>query len=137
LVKIENIFRDDRANPKAALREARSLIFQKEVDFLIGGATKNTLKGHRRCFPSQFSSPAQGCAPARYVAEKRPDLKKWYIMEPDYAQGHDISRWFWNEIKRLNPDVEVIGEARSKSGTSEFDLCVTTIMAAKLLKLTD
>jgi branched-chain amino acid transport system substrate-binding protein len=154
---IEYIFRDDRANPEAALREARSLFMQKEVDFLIGGvvssctlailplslerkkifmidiagATDNTLKGHRYSFASQLSSPAQGRATARYVAEKRPDLKKWYIMGPDYAYGHDIYKWFWDELKRLNPSVEVVGEAWPKFGTSEFGPYVTTIMAAK------
>ena len=38
---IQYIFRDDRSNPEVALREARSLLLQEKVDFLIGGVVSS------------------------------------------------------------------------------------------------
>ena len=154
---IQYIFRDDRSNPEVALREARSLLLQEKVDFLIGGvvssctlammplsldqkkifmidiagATANVIRGHRYSFASELGSPAQGRATARYVAETRPDLTKWYIIGPDYEYGHDIYAWFWGELKKLNPKIEVVGEAWPKFGTTDFGPYVTTVMAAK------
>jgi len=154
---IQYIFRDDRSNPEIALREARSLYLEEKVNFLIGGvvssciqamlplsleqkkilmidiagATANVVNGHRYSFASQLGSPAQGRATARYVAENRPDLTKWYIIGPDYIYGHDIYAWFWGELKKLNPKIEVLGEAWPKFGTTDFGPYVTTLMAAK------
>jgi len=43
------------------LREARRLIFQKNVIFLIPGAKENTVKDRRHLLPSEFSNRAPSC----------------------------------------------------------------------------
>jgi branched-chain amino acid transport system substrate-binding protein len=39
----------------------------------------------------------------------KPEVKKVYLLDQDYSHGHEVSKYFQEDIKRKRPDVKIVG----------------------------
>jgi branched-chain amino acid transport system substrate-binding protein len=61
---------------------------------------------------------------------KKPFLKYW-IAGDDYEYGHALADGVWNNLKKLKPKVELIGQSWWKLGEPELTPYLTAITSAK------
>jgi branched-chain amino acid transport system substrate-binding protein len=154
--KVQLVIRDDQSKPDIGVREARDLILKEKVDFLMGvihsgvalGISEvakeykkiylNTIaktaalteeKGHRYVFRSASNTAIEGRAAALLMADK--PFKRYAVIGPDYEYGHRMVDDFMGYLKKLKPDVEVVGEAWPKFGERDFTAHVNALLQAK------
>ncbi|MFH0976001.1 MAG: ABC transporter substrate-binding protein [Spirochaetota bacterium] len=154
--KIEYVTRDDKFKPDIGLAMAKELVLKEKVDILMGTinsastlavsdfAEKEKIpffvtyaksdkitgeKGHRYIFNMNENTAMAGRAAAVALA-KKPYIKYW-IAGDDYEYGHAIANAAWDNIKRLNPRVQKVGESWWKVGEADFTPYITQIIAAK------
>lgn len=150
------IVRDTQLKPDVALREARSLLFKEEVDFLAGTissavalavselAKENKVlflcgisqtaalteeKGHRYVVRTTTNTTTFARSAALFIQDK--PFTKLYMMGPDYEYGHRGVEDTLDYLKKIRPDVKVIGEAWPKFGERDFSSYITAIIEAK------
>jgi branched-chain amino acid transport system substrate-binding protein len=154
--KIEIITRDSKFKADEALAHARELLLKERVNF-IGGTTSSSValsvseflrkkkklfmvsisrshritgeKGHRYIFRGCPSAAIEGLAGGYYAAST--PYKKWYIIGDDYEYGHSIADNFWKGLKKLKPDVELVGEAWPKVRETDYMSYLTAIEGKK------
>ncbi|MBP1699568.1 MAG: amino acid/amide transporter substrate-binding protein, family [Deltaproteobacteria bacterium] len=153
--KIEFITRDDQFKVNVGLTLAKDLISKEKVDVLMGtinsevslaisDLTKTekiaffvTLaksskivgeKGHKYVFGITENAEMAGRAAAVALA-KKPFVRYW-IAGDDYEYGHSIADATWNNLKRLNPKVQLLGQSWWKAG-GDFTPYIPQIIAAK------
>jgi branched-chain amino acid transport system substrate-binding protein len=68
---------------------------------------------------------------AIYLLEKKPDVRRVAIINPDYAFGHDAGAIFKAALKAFKPDVELVAELYPKLGTPNFQTEISRIVAAR------
>jgi len=154
--KIEYVTRDDKFKPDIGRAMAKELVLKENVDILVGTinsastlaisdlAEKEKIpffvtyaksdrivgeKGHRYVFNMNENTEMAGRAAAVALA-KKPFIKYW-IAGDDYEYGHAIANAAWNNLKRLNPKVQKVGESWWKVGEADFTPYITQIIAAK------
>ncbi|MGZ3590617.1 MAG: ABC transporter substrate-binding protein [Thermodesulfobacteriota bacterium] len=154
--KIEFTTRDDKFKVDISLSMAKELIMMEKVDILMGTInsaatlavseyckTEKTPfivtfsksekitgeKGHRYVFEVSENTAMIGKAAATGLA-KRPYVKYW-IAGDDYEYGHALADGVWNNLKKLKPKVELIGQSWWKLGEPELTPYLTAITAAK------
>ncbi len=154
--KIEFTTRDDKFKVDLALSMAKELIMMEKVDILMGTINSaGTLavseycktekipfvvtfsksekitgeKGHRYVFEVSENTVMIGKAAAVGLA-KKPFIKYW-IAGDDYEYGHALADGVWNNLKRLKPRVELVGQSWWKVGEPELTPYLTAITAAK------
>ncbi|MCL5264745.1 MAG: ABC transporter substrate-binding protein [Chloroflexi bacterium] len=154
--KIEYAKRDEKFAPDVALSMAKELVLQEKVDVLVGtinsasslaisGYAKEqkvpfivwTAKsekitganGHRYVFSTSENTAMAGKAGAQGLA-KKPYVKYW-IAGDDYEYGHALAESAWNNLKKLKPDVQLLGQTWWKTGEPDLAPFLTQIMAAK------
>ncbi|MCL5950618.1 MAG: ABC transporter substrate-binding protein [Chloroflexi bacterium] len=154
--KIEFTQRDDKYAPDTALSMAKELVMQEKVDVLVGTInsaaslaisayakeqkipfivwTAKSEKitgqdGHRYVFSTSENTAMAGKAGAIALA-KKPYVKYWIAGE-DYEYGHAIADSAWNNLKKLKPDVQLMGQTWWKTGEPDLVPYLTQIMAAK------
>lgn len=97
----------------------------KRVHFWSGGP----LSCHRYYF--QWAPPYYSGVDAtmRYIAEKKPDGKRWYMLSADYSFGWTLEDY----EKEIGADlgIEFVGSSRHVLGEREFSPYMTEIAAAK------
>jgi len=154
--KIEFTTRDDKFKVDLCLSSAKELIMMEKVDILMG--TINSAgslavseyckaekipflvtfsksekitgeKGHRYVFSVTENTAMIGKAAAAGLA-KRPYVKYW-IAGDDYEYGHALADGVWNNLKKLKPGVELVGQSWWKVGEPELTPYLTAITAAK------
>ena len=86
-------------------------------------------KGQRYVFGITENTAMIGKAAAVGLA-KKPYVKYW-IAGDDYEYGHALGDGVWGNLKKLKPDVELIGKSWWKVGEPELTPYLTAIMAAK------
>ena len=64
------------------------------------------------------------------VLSKKP-YKKYSLIGPDYAYGHDHLTNFKKEMAKRRPDVEILDTIWVKLGESNFSTFIPTLMAKK------
>lgn len=98
---------------------------EKRVHFWSGGP----LPCHRYYF--QWAPPyyAGVNATMRYVAEKKPSAKRWYMLTSDYSFGWTLEKYERTIAKDLG--VEFVGSAKHVLGEREFSPYMGDIAAAK------
>jgi branched-chain amino acid transport system substrate-binding protein len=154
---IQLIVRDCKATPDEATRVARELILKEKVEFLVGGFTaaqglalsevgktekiiyiapvsKSTAmtdpdKLHPYVFRAAANTNTEGRSAAVFMA-KNP-LKRIYTLGPDYEYGQMVTKAFVEWIKKIKPDVEIVGQGWPKLGEADFTPFITALMAAK------
>ncbi len=154
--KIEVTTRDDKFKVDIALSMAKELIMNEKVDILVG--TINSAgalavselcktekipflvtfsksdkitgeKGHRYVFSITENTTMIGKAAAVGLS-KRPFAKYW-IAGDDYEYGHALADGVWGNLKKLKPNVQLIGQSWWKVGEPELTPYLTAISAAK------
>jgi len=153
---IEFTTRDDKFKVDLGLREAKELIMREDVDILMGTINSATAlaisdlcqkekipffatfsksdkitgeKGHRYVFGMNENTSMAGKAAAVGLS-KKPYVKYW-IGGDDYEYGHAIADGVWNNLKKLKPEVELLGQSWWKVGEPDFTPYITAMLAAK------
>jgi branched-chain amino acid transport system substrate-binding protein len=154
--KIEFITRDDQFKVDVGLALAKDLVFKEKVDVLMGtlnseislvisdfaktekipffvtlGKSSKIVgeKGHKYVFSITENTEMAGRAAAVALA-RRPFVRYW-IAGDDYEYGHSIADATWNNLKKLNPKVELLGQSWWKPGEADFAPYIPRIIAAK------
>ncbi len=154
--KIEFLTRDEKFKPDIGLAMAKELILKENVDLLMGTinsatalAVSDLVKkekipffvtfsksdkitgefGHRYVFQITENTLMAGRAGAFELA-KKPYVKYW-IAGDDYEYGHAIADGVWNQLKKLKPGVQLLGQSWWKVGEADFTPYITAILAAK------
>jgi len=133
---LELLVRDCKSTPDEATRVARELIAKENVNFLVGGLTaaqglalsevaktekilyiapisKSTAmtepgKLHPYVFRAAANTNTEGRSAAVFMA-KNP-WKKVYTFGPDYEFGQMVTKAFVEWVKKIKPEVEIIGQ---------------------------
>ncbi|MGD8368445.1 MAG: ABC transporter substrate-binding protein [Desulfobacterales bacterium] len=154
--KIEFVTRDSKFKVDIGLSAAKELIMREEVDILMGTinsalalaisdlAQKERIpflvtfaksakitgeKGHRYVFSITENTALAGKAGAVGLAKK--PFAKYWIAGDDYEYGHAIADGVWDNLKKLRPEVELLGQSWWKVGEPDFTPYITAILAAK------
>jgi branched-chain amino acid transport system substrate-binding protein len=154
--KFEIVTRDEKFQPNVALAMAKELVMKEKVDLLMGTissasalaisdfARKEKIpffctyaksekisgeKGHRYVFDMAENTAMAGRAAGTAIA-KKPYTKFW-IAGDDMEYGHAICEATWNQLKKLKPDAQLLGQTWWKVGETDFVPYITQIMAAK------
>lgn len=154
--KVEYTTRDEKFKPDIGLSMAKELVLKEKVDILMGTINSSTAlavsdfarkekvpffvtfsksekiigeKGHRYVFNMNENTEMAGRAAALALA-KKPYVKYW-IAGDDYEYGHAIADSVWANLKRMKPNVQIVGQSWWKVGEADFTPYITQIMAAK------
>lgn len=154
--KIEYATRDEKFKPDIGLAMAKELVLKEKVDILMGTINSATTlaisdfvkkekipffvtfaksdkiigeKGHQYIFNMNENTAMAGRA-AAIALSKKPYLKYW-IAGDDYEYGHAIADNVWNNLKKIKPQVQKVGESWWKVGEADFTPYITQILAAK------
>jgi branched-chain amino acid transport system substrate-binding protein len=154
--KIEFTTRDDKFKVDICLSMAKELIMMEKVDILMGTINSAATlavseycktekipfivtfsksekitgeKGHRYVFSVSENTAMIGKAAAVGLS-KKPYMKYW-IVGDDYEYGHALADGVWNNLKKLKPKVELMGQSWWKVGEPELTPYLTAITAAK------
>jgi len=154
--KIEYAKRDEKFAPDVALSMAKELVLQEKVDVLVGTINSASslaisayakeqkipfivwtaksenitgANGHRYVFSTSENTAMAGRAGAQVLA-KKPYVKYWIAGE-DYEYGHAIADAAWNNLKKLKPDVQLMGQTWWKTGEPDLVPFLTQVMSAK------
>ena len=104
----------------------------EKIPFLVTFSKSEKItgeKGHRYVFSMSENTVMIGKAAAAGLA-KKPYMKYW-IAGDDYEYGHALADGVWNNLKKLKPGVELIGQSWWKVGEPELTPYLTAITAAK------
>jgi branched-chain amino acid transport system substrate-binding protein len=153
---LELITRDDDLKVDIGVREMRYLIMKADVDVVVGGfgshialaqseiaesskipfivclANSHTIteaKGHRYVFQLPPSTRMEGNAVAEYIAAL--PVKKIWTVGPDYEFGRTLVSIPVEKLKRLRPDIEIVGQSWPKMGEKEMAPYITQILSGK------
>lgn len=154
--QIEFVTRDSKFKVDIGLAAAKELIMRESVDILMGTinsslalaiadlARKEKIpflatfsksakitgeKGNRYVFSMNENTAMAGKAGAVGLA-KRPYVKYW-IAGDDYEYGHALADGVWNHLKKIKPEVELLGQSWWKVGEPDFTPYITAILSAK------
>jgi branched-chain amino acid transport system substrate-binding protein len=154
--KIEFVTRDEKFKPDVGLAMAKELVLKEGVDILMGTINSATTlaisdfakrekipfivtfsksekitgeQGHRYVFQVSENTQMAGRAAATALA-KKPFMKYW-IAGDDYEYGHAIAGNVWNQLKKLKPGVQLLGQSWWKVGETDFTPYIAAILAAK------
>jgi branched-chain amino acid transport system substrate-binding protein len=154
--KIEVLTRDSKFKVDLGLSAAKELIYRENVDILMGtinsalalaisnlskkekvpffatfskSAKITGAKGHRYVFSITENTALAGKAAAVGLAQK-PYIKYW-IAGDDYEYGHAIADGVWSNLKKMKPEVELLGQSWWKVGEPDFTPYITAILSAK------
>jgi len=154
--KIAFTTRDDKFKVDICLSMAKELVMNEKVDILMGTINSAATlaiseycktekipflvtfsksdkitgeKGHRYVFSITENTVMIGKAAAVGLS-KRPFLKYW-ITGDDYEYGHALADGVWGNLKKIKPQVELIGQSWWKLGEPDLTPYLTAISAAK------
>lgn len=157
--QVEGFFEDSTGKADVALRAIRKLVYQDQVDILIGLDSSGVAK---TVVPSieQMKTPliithaatpdvtgsvcnkftfrlslnlAQNVKAAALIA-KDTGAKKWTTVGPDYAFGHQSWEYFQKYLKELNPSATFLPDdqvAFPPFKTTDFSAYITKVMSSK------
>lgn len=154
--KLAYVTRDDKFKVDLGLTSAKELIMRENVNLLVGtinsavslavsdlakkekipfivtyGKSSNITgaKGHKFVFSMNENTEMIGKAAAIGLS-KRPFVKYW-IAGDDYEYGHAVADGVWNHLKKIKPDVQLMGQSWWKVGEPDFTPYITSILSAK------
>jgi len=154
--KIEVLTRDSKFKVDLGLSAAKELIYRENVDIMMGtinsalalaisdmckkekvpffvtfskSAKITGAKGHRYVFSITENTALAGKAAAAGLAKK--PYQKYWIAGDDYEYGHAIADGVWNNLKKMKPGVELLGQSWWKVGEPDFTPYITAILSAK------
>lgn len=154
--KVEVLTRDSKFKVDIGLSAAKELLYRENVNILMGtinsalalaisdmckkekvpffatfskSAKITGAKGHRYVFSITENTALAGKAAAVGLAEK--PFQKYWIAGDDYEYGHAIADGVWSNLKKMKPDVALLGQSWWKVGEPDFTPYITAILSAK------
>jgi len=155
--KIEYTTRDTKFKVDIALNMAKELVMRANVDMLLGTINSGAAmavsaavakkekvpfitwiskseritgeKGHRYVFSCGENTAMAGKA-GGVALSKKPYIRYW-IGGDDYEYGHAIADSAWKNLKKLKPEVKIIGKSWWKPGEPDLVPYITSILSAK------
>ncbi len=155
--KLELVVRDSRGTAEEAARIARDLIVKEGVEFLLGGlrgpevaaiaavareqktvylaplskatAAVEPAKLNAYTFRSAPTSQAEGRAAAVEMA-KLP-VSRLFTISVDDDYGQTVTRAFLDALKRLRPEVQLVGQGWARSSDHDYPPFIATALAAR------
>jgi branched-chain amino acid transport system substrate-binding protein len=154
--EIEFVTRDDKFKVDIGLSAARELIMRERVDLLMGTinsalslaiselAAKEKIpflvtfgksdkitgeKGNRYTFSMNENTAMIGRAAAVALAEL--PYTRYWIAGDDYEYGHAIAEGVWQNLQKIKPEVQLLGQSWWKVGEPDFTPYITAMLAAK------
>lgn len=150
---VETIILDEKSSPEQAVKNARDLIYTKNVDLIIEGinsaacqAASEVCKSakvpllingqptpltHRYVFRAIATSAAQSYGCAWYINKYWPDKKKIYVLAHDYLFGRWVSGDFMKRLQKFNPNTVLIGESWVKVGETDYSPYIARLRSVK------
>ena len=152
---IKMFYDDSQLKPDVATRKAERYIAEEKVEFIISGVGTHVSKAlgpvaekNKVIFlndgaagdeltgkdftPYQFrvclSTSQQSGALAAYFSTK--PFKKFYILNQDYAFGHDVAEAFKKAMNRLKPDWQLVGEDYHPIGAKDMGPYVSKVISS-------
>jgi branched-chain amino acid transport system substrate-binding protein len=108
------------------------LAAKEKVIYINYGSLVLDLTG-KFCNPYSFRTAhhaeMSSLAMADFLATK--PYRKFYLINQDYAMGHDVSKSFMAAVKRVLPDAQFVGQDFHPMATKDFGPYVSKILAAK------
>ncbi len=153
---IGQIVRDSKLSPEVGVREAKSLVLDKEVDFLTGAISSAVAQaisayarsvkkifitdisqssrtteelGHRYVFRVSTNSYPYHGVPATLAAKKW-GAKKICLSGPDYEWGKVAARDFMEIYKKSVPDAKAVREVWVPLKTRDYTPYISTILGS-------
>jgi len=152
--QVEAIAEDSQVKPEVAVRKAQKYLMEREVDFAmvnlgahVAKAVKNLTTEHNIVFINLTGSeeatgkdfsynsvrvwynyPMMPKAFVKYIAQNKP-FKKFYLLNQDYAPGHEIGVSFRKEVMKQIPGAEIVGEDYHPLWLKDFSPFLTKIKA--------
>jgi branched-chain amino acid transport system substrate-binding protein len=152
--KLELLVRDSALKTDAALAAARELIMDQNVNFIFGPVSSavrlavsdmskqmkipmiDTIGGSRRLIEErghdyffELSLTTRTEAYGQAVGVSKLKGKKLVSILPDYEWGRMEHENFMTPLKKLRPDMEIVGEFWPKLGEKDFTSYITAIIA--------
>jgi branched-chain amino acid transport system substrate-binding protein len=148
-------YEDSQLKPDVATRKAERYIAEEKVEFIISGVGTHVSKAlgpvaekNKVIFlndgaagdeltgkdftPYQFrvclSTSQQSGALAAYFSTK--PFKKFYILNQDYAFGHDVAEAFKKAMNRLKPDWQLVGEDYHPIGAKDMGPYISKVISS-------
>jgi branched-chain amino acid transport system substrate-binding protein len=154
--KLEFVFGDTKLKPEVAVDLAEKFINDDKVDFLMGPTSSGVAlslsevaRKHKKILvntqaathvltgakfnPYLFSTMSNVMMHSRagaYFMASKP-CKRWMCIAPDYNYGHESWDLFKEKLKKLNPDIEIVGETFPKLMATDYSAHIEEILKAK------
>lgn len=157
--KVKLLTCDDHYTPEGGVSCAEKLV-QEGADFLAGSVMSDVARavsqwarqhkkifiahvcathlltedeGHRYCFHTQQNVAMIARSGARFAYYRK--FKKWYILTEDNEFGHFISKFFFDELKKLIPDAVILKDTKFPRGTTDFSRLIEDVIATNPVAL--
>lgn len=104
----------------------------EKIPFIVTFAKSDAItgaKGNRYVFSVNENTAMAGKAAAIGLSKK--PYRKYWIAGDDYEYGHAIGSAVWDNLKKLDPKVELLGQTWWKVGEPDFTPYISAILAAK------
>ena len=151
---LEVAIEDSQGKASVAIQAARKLVYQDQVDALMGLDSSGVAQGlvptipelqkpliithaatpdvtGELCNPFTYrisTNVAQNMGAAAEIAAES-GAKRWTTIGPDYAFGHQSWEFFGDALKKLNPDAELMSEtAFPRFGAEDFTPFINGVM---------
>ncbi len=153
--QIKMLYDDTQLKPDIAARKASRYITEEKVEFMMTGtgthvgkamgqvadkekvimlnygASGDEITGKdftRHQFRVALSTSQMSAGLAAYYSGSQ--FKKFYLINQDYAFGHDVAEAFKKWMKRFKPDWQLVGEDYHPIGTKDLGPYITKINAS-------
>ena len=156
--QLETVIIDEAGNNQKQVTEYRKLVQKQKVDVVIGYISSGHCKaiapvaeelgtltifydcGTPQIFEDIVTSPKylfrtggtatmDSVAAARYMVDKKPDLKTIAGINQNYAWGQDSWRDFSESIKQLKPQVKVVTEQFPKIFAGQYGAEISALLS--------
>jgi len=156
--KVALSVRDTEFKVDVGIREAKDLVLREKVNFLLGGISsgvslatstsvskeykiiqiasvanthRQTVELFQRYFFQVVPNTFMEGRAAASVAAKQQAWKTYYTIGYDYEFGRMQAGAFVETIKKLRPDVKIVGQHWPPVGETDYTPYITSILAAK------
>ena len=152
--QLELIIRDSKLKPDVGATVARELVLSEKCDFLIGPTSSGVAKAvtnvakefkkiiyfhtsntedlttkdfHPYMFQVVPNTGIEGRGITMFLSEK--PYKRYSFIGPDYAYAHTQWDAFQTNLKKLNPNAEILDAVWTKLGETNYAPYIPTLMA--------
>lgn len=157
-VPIRLIIRDEEGPVDAKVAEFKRLVLEDGADAVVGYTSSSKClavapvaeearvvtifpicgnhrlteeRRYRFVFRTASHAALENVAAARYVLEVKPDVRRVAGLNYDYAYGRDSWEMFIGALRKLKPDITVVGETWVRFLETEYTAPITQLLALK------